>query len=102
VPPDSAPAAPPTGRFLFFGKEGALRGRSFEDQVRSFSCPGVLHNAVVAWNLRHVGRVVAQLRTEGHPIDDAPLAMTTPLRRKHLNPFGRSRFDLERMRQTLR
>jgi Tn3 transposase DDE domain len=95
-------AAHDLSRFLFFGKEGALRGRSFEDQFRSFSCLGVLHHAVVAWNPRHVGRVVAQLRTEGHPIDDATLAMTTPLRRKHLNPFGRSHFDLERMRQTLR
>jgi TnpA family transposase len=87
-------------RFLFFGKEGALRGRGFEDQFRSFSCLGVLHNAVVAWNLRHVGQVVAHLRAEGHPIDDATLALTTPLLRKHLNPFGRYHFDLERLGQT--
>jgi TnpA family transposase len=86
--------------FLFFGQEGALRGRSFEDQFRSFSCLGVLHNAVVAWNLLHVGQVVAQLRAEGHAIDDATLALTSPLMRKHLNPFGRYHFDLDRLRQT--
>ena len=40
------------------------------------------------------------MRTEGHPIDDATLAMTTPLMRKHLNPFGRYHFDLERLGQT--
>jgi hypothetical protein len=28
------------------------------------------------------------------------LAQTTPLIRKHLNPFGRYHFDLDRMRQT--
>src|SRR3954451_7364474 len=31
-------------RFLFFGKEGAARGRSFQDQVNTFSCLAVLHN----------------------------------------------------------
>ena len=95
-------AAHDLSRFLFFGKEGARRGRGFEDQVRSFSCLGVLHNAVVAWNLLHLGEVVAQLRAEGQTIEDATLAVTTPLLRKHLNPFGRYQFDLERMRQTLR
>src|SRR5205807_253743 len=43
---------------LFFGKQGALRGRGFDDQFRSFSCLGVLHNAVVAWNIIQVGRLV--------------------------------------------
>ena len=85
---------------LFFGKQGELRGRSFDDQLRSFSCLGVLHNAVVAWNIIRVGRLVEQLRAEGHTIDDATLALTTPLMHKHLNPFGRYQFDLARMRQT--
>jgi TnpA family transposase len=94
-------AAHDLSRFLFFGKEGALRGRGFEDQLRSFSCLGVLHNAVVAWNMAHIGPVVEQLRGEGHAIDDAALSLTTPLMRTHLNPFGRYHFDLGRMRQTL-
>jgi len=41
---------------LFFGKQGELRGRSFDD---------------------HVGRLVEQLRAEGHTIDHATLALTT-------------------------
>ena len=77
-----------------------MRGRSFEDQFRPFSCLGVLHNAVVAWNIIHIGKLVEQLRAEGHVIDDTTLSLTTPLLRKHLNPFGRYHFDLERMRQT--
>jgi hypothetical protein len=40
-----------------------------------------------------------RLRAEGHVIDDATLAQTTPLMRNHLNPFGRYHFDLDRMRQ---
>ena len=31
-------------RFLCFGKEGALRGREFGDQLHTFSCLSVLHN----------------------------------------------------------
>ena len=93
-------AAHDLSRFLFFGKQGELRGRSFEDQFRSFSSLGVLHNAVVAWNIIRVGQLVEQLRAEGYVIDDATLALTTPLMHKHLNPFGRYQFDLARMRQT--
>jgi len=93
-------AAHDLSRFLFFGKEGALRGRSFDDQFRSFSCLGVPHNAVVAWNIIHIGKLVEQLRAEGHVADGTMLAQTSPLIRKHLNPFGRYHFDLDRMRQT--
>jgi TnpA family transposase len=88
-------------RFLCFGKEGAMRGREFGDQLHTFSCLSVLHNAVVAWNTLHIGRVVDELRAEGYPLDDATLNHTTPLVHKHINPFGRYHFDVERMRQTI-
>jgi len=64
-----------------------------------FSCLAVLHNAVVAWNTRRLGPVVEQLRAERHLIEDATLALTTPLLHAHINPFGQYRFDLERMRR---
>jgi hypothetical protein len=57
----------------------------------------VLHNAVVAWNTLQVGDLVKQLRAEGHEIDDSTLNLTTPLIRKHMNPFGKYHFDLSRM-----
>ncbi len=93
-------AAHDLSRFLCFGKEGTLRGREFGDQVHTFSCLSVLHNAVVAWNTPHVGPVVEELRKEGYAIDDATLSLTTPLFRKHINPFGKYHFDVDRMRQT--
>jgi TnpA family transposase len=86
-------------RFLFFGKEGAVRGRTFQDQVNTFSCLAVLHNAVVVWNTLRIGEVVAQLRAEGHMITDEDLARTSPLLHAHINPFGQYRFDLDRMRR---
>lgn len=88
-------------RFLCFGKEGHLRGREFGDQLHTFSCLSVLHNAVVAWNTLHIGHVVEELRTEGHVLDEPTLALTTPLFHKHVNPYGRYHFDVDRMRQTL-
>src|SRR5262252_5956082 len=75
-------------------------GREFGDQIHTFSCLSVLHNAVVAWNTLHIGSIVSQLRAEGQEIDDDILGLTTPLFRKHVNPFGKYHFDLERMRQT--
>ncbi len=60
----------------------------------------MLHNAVVAWSIIRVGRLVDQLRAEGQVVEDATLALTTPLMHKHLNPFGRYQFDLACMRQT--
>jgi len=86
-------------RFLFFGKEGAVRGRTFQDQVNTFSCLAVLHNAVVAWNTLRLGEAVAELRAEGHVIPDQELARTSPLLHAHINPFGQYRFDPERMRR---
>jgi TnpA family transposase len=77
-----------------------IKGREFGDQIHTFSCLSVLHNAVVAWNTLHIGPIVGQLRAEGQVIDDHILGLTTPLFRKHVNPFGKYHFDLERMRQT--
>jgi Tn3 transposase DDE domain len=62
-------------------------GREFGDQLHTFSCLPVLHNAVVAWNMVHIEPVVEQLRAEGQRCDDELLSLTTPLLRRHPNPF---------------
>jgi len=78
-----------------------LRGREFGDQVHTFSCLSVLHNAVVAWNMIQIGEIVGQLRADGHEIDNETLSHVTPLLRKHINPFGRYHFDLDRIQKPL-
>jgi hypothetical protein len=80
--PKKGEASHDLSRFLCFGKEGALRGREFADQIHTFSCLSVLDNAVVAWNTLHIGPIVGQM------IDDDILGLRTPLFRKHVNPFG--------------
>ena len=56
-----------------------LRGREFGDQVQTFSCLWVLHNAVVAWNMFQIEDIVNQLRAEGNKIDGETLSHVTPL-----------------------
>ena len=86
-------------RFLFFGKEGAVRGRSFQDQVNTFSCLALLHNAVVAQNRLRSAKLSRACvpRDTTSPIASllAPSAAAT---RSH-QPFGQYRFDLARMRR---
>ena len=47
-----------------------------------------------------IGEIVGQLRADGHEIDDETLSHVTPLLRKHINPFGRYHFDLDRIQKT--
>lgn len=86
-------------RFLAFGKEGAYTGREFYDQLHTFSCLAILHNAVVAWNLEQIPLVVAKLRSDGHQFSDAALSHVTPLIWRHINPFGRYSFNIDRMKR---
>ena len=41
----------------------------------------------------------SSLARRRHQIDDETLSHVTPLVRRHINPFGRYHFDLNRMRQ---
>ena len=85
-------------RFLWFGKEGGIRGHEFGDQVHTFSCLSVLHNAVVAWNTIQIGGKSASCGPKDSRSRTKP-DHATPLIRRHINPFGRYHFDLSRMRQ---
>ena len=49
----------------------------------------------------HIGEIVSQLRADGDDIDDETLSHVTPLLRKHINPFGRYHFDLDRIQKPL-
>jgi hypothetical protein len=62
----------------------AQRGGEFGDQLHTFSCLSVLHNAVVAWNMVHIEPLLEQLRAEGQRCDDELLPLATPLLRRHI------------------
>jgi TnpA family transposase len=85
-------------RFLFFGKQGALRSRDFLDQQHSFSCLSILHNAIVAWNLSELPAALERLKNRGRIISDEELALISPLLWMHVNPFGRYDITPDRVR----
>jgi len=70
-------------------------------QLHTFRCVSVLHHAVVAWDTVHIWRGVEERRAEGSVLDEATLALTTPVFHKRINPYGRYHFDGDRMRQPL-
>jgi Tn3 transposase DDE domain len=63
---------------MFRQGRGAARGREFGEQLHTFSCMSVLHNAVVVWNMVHIEPVLEQLRAEGQRCDNELLSLTTP------------------------
>ncbi len=84
-------------RFLFFGKQGTLRSRDFLDQIHSFSCLAILHNAIVVWNLQQLPAVLDRLKARGHVITDDDLALVSPLLWKHVNLLGRYDINEDRL-----
>jgi TnpA family transposase len=83
-------------RFLFFANEGILRRRQEEAQTNQAQCLNLLTNAVVVWNTLYMARVLEELLREGICIDEADLALLSPVRSAHLNPYGKFDFDVER------
>lgn len=75
-------------RFLFFGKQGALKSKDFLDQIHSFSSLAILHNAILVWNLEQLPAVLERLKSRGHTITDEDLVLVSPLLWKHTNPLG--------------
>jgi hypothetical protein len=63
------------------------------------ACPvaalGLVLNAVVLWNSRHLDAAVAQIRAEGHDINDEDAARLSPLKDRHINFLGRYLFNIE-------
>jgi len=78
-------------------KEGACAGGALRTRSAHSVAWACCTTTEVAWNIIHVGKLVEQLCSEGMTIDDATLSLTTPLMRKHLNPFGRYHLDLKRI-----
>jgi hypothetical protein len=60
------------------------------------SCLSLLSNAVVVWNTMAMAKIVAQLRADGHEVQEAHLARVSPLLHHHIIPNGTYRFPSSR------
>jgi TnpA family transposase len=83
-------------RKLFFGGQGEIRDRTYEDQLNAASSLNLLLAAIVVWNTVHLQACVHRLRTEHYPVDDADLRFLSPLIRRHLGLYGQYTFDVQR------
>jgi hypothetical protein len=56
------------------------------------SCLSLLSNAVTAWNIVEMGRIVVRRRHQGEAIPDEDFAHIWPLTRRHIIPHASYRF----------
>jgi len=81
--------------FLFFANEGKVRRRHLEEQANQASCLNLVTNSIVAWNTVYIRAALDQLRQEGVIVRDEDVAHLSPARYKHINPYGKYRFDVD-------
>jgi TnpA family transposase len=73
---------------LFFANWGTFRSGDYEEVMNKASCLSLLSNAVLFWNTVHITRIVDQLRSAGHVVEDEDLARVSPLIHAHVIPNG--------------
>ncbi len=60
-------------------------------------CLNLLVNIVMIWNTVYMSEVIAQLKCEGYKISNDDLKHLSPCRREHINPYGKYRFNLDKV-----
>jgi len=83
-------------RFLAIANEGQIHCSAYEDQVNQIACLNLVSNAIITWNTVYLQAVLEQLRAEGHEVLDADVARLSPVRSRHINPYGKYTFDVAR------
>ena len=75
-------------KWLFFANRGVFRTGDYEEIMNKASCLSLLSNAVLIWNTIEIDKMVKSLRASGQIVDDADLALVSPLLRYHVAPNG--------------
>jgi len=83
-------------RKLFFGGQGEIRERTYEDQLNAASSLNLLLAAIVVWNTVHLDACLRRLRADGSAVADADLRFLSPLMRRHLGIYGQYTFAVQR------
>jgi hypothetical protein len=79
-------------RKIFHGQRGELCQRYREGQEDQLGALGLVLNAVVLWNTRHLDEAVQELRRRGHRAAEDHLRTLSPLVDAHVNVHGRYAF----------
>lgn len=84
-------------QFILFAREGKIFKRTHEKQIHQAKSLNLVTNAVVLWNTVYMGRVIEQLQREGIKIDLADLEHISPARFDHINPYGKFKFEVNKL-----
>jgi TnpA family transposase len=83
-------------RKLFYGGQGEMRDRTYEDQLNAASSLNLLLAVIVVWNTVHMQACLRRLKADGRPVADDDLKHLSPLLREHIGIYGQYSFDLKR------
>ena len=81
-------------KHLFWSQRGEFHRGDLQEVMSKASCLGLLSNAVIAWYVVEMDRIVATLRQAGRPASDTDLRQVWRLAWKHVSPNGMFRFGL--------
>lgn len=80
--------------FLFFDNKGQIRKQQPDELVNLAGCLNLVSNAVIVWNTVYLQAAIEELRRRGEVIREADLVRLSPVRFRHINRYGKFRFDL--------
>ncbi|MCI0393082.1 MAG: Tn3 family transposase [Acidobacteria bacterium] len=83
-------------RKLFYGGQGEIRDRTYEDQLNAASSLNLLLAVIVVWNTVHIQACLRRLKADGRPVEENDLKHLSPLLRDHIAIYGQYSFDLKR------
>jgi TnpA family transposase len=79
-------------RAIAFNRRGEIRDRSSEGQHHRVAGLNLIAAAIIHWNTRQLGRIVAERTAAGHAPDPALLPHVSPLGWEHINLTGEYRW----------
>jgi len=83
-------------RKLFYGAQGEMRDRTYEEQLNAASSLNLLLAVIVVWNTVHIQACVRRLKADGYPVAEDDLKHLSPLLREHIGIYGQYTFDWKR------
>jgi TnpA family transposase len=83
-------------RKLFYGGQGEIRDRTYEEQLNAASSLNLLLAVIVVWNTVHIQACMRRLKADGRPVEEDDLKHLSPLLREHIGIYGQYSFDLKR------
>lgn len=83
-------------QWLFFGAQGVITPKAFEEHEKRIKYNDLVANAVMRQNVVDMTRILRQLSQEGYSVIPETVATLSPYLTRHLKRFGEYILDLDR------